>query len=92
MADCGPMAQTKARRGSRRRAMRRSSAAGACEVSPVLVEVIVFVTVGRQVTVAQPGNRPKAATSSSAHGQLSAMRKVIRRAERTSRPAACSNV
>ena len=40
----------------------------------------------------QFGSRVKAATRSSAQGQPSAMRKVVRRAERTSTPAVCKSV
>ena len=45
-----------------------------------------------QVTTAHPGTRAKAMTRSLAHGQFSAMRKVVRRAERTRTPALCSSV
>jgi len=40
-----------------------------------------------QVTSRQDGSRPKAATSSVAHGQPSARRSVVRRVERTTTPA-----
>jgi hypothetical protein len=42
--------------------------------------------------VDQPGSRPKASTNSSAQGQPSAMRSVVRRADDTKTPAVWSNV
>jgi hypothetical protein len=45
-----------------------------------------------QVTGRQDGSRLKAATRSVAHGQCSARRSVVRRAERTTTPAVCSSV
>ena len=45
-----------------------------------------------QVTATQPGSRAKASTRSSAQGQVSAMRKVVHRAERTRTPAVCNRV
>ena len=45
-----------------------------------------------QVMVAHEGSRPKAPTSSSAHGQPAAIRTVVRRAEETMSPALCKRV
>jgi len=49
-------------------------------------------TADAQVMVVQEGSRPKAPTSSSAHGQPAAMRTVRRRAEETRSPALCRRV
>lgn len=72
--------------GARRdRTLRRAKTA------PSAAGVEVRSARGDQVTRDGLGSRAKAATSSSAHGQPSAMRNIRRRAERTITPAAWSS-
>ena len=70
----------------------RWTRAGACEVPAGSWLAWRQATRLQVVAGTHPGRRPNAATRSSAHGQPAAMRKVVRRAERTRTPALCSSV
>ena len=59
-------------------------------VQPSVLQQEARVELGQALD--QFGSRVKAITRSSAQGHPSAMRKVVRRAERTSTPAVCKSV